>query len=74
MVNIRKRGNVYKHCFEAETINGKRKQIIKSGFKTKREALIAGQTAYVMNLKKEWLFLLLFIHKESSYFLQLNLS
>ena len=46
MINIRKRGSVYQYQFEAEPINGKRKQITKSGFKTKNEALIAGQKAY----------------------------
>ena len=46
MINIRKRGNVYQYCFEAGKVNGKRKQITKSGFKTKNEAYIAGQQAY----------------------------
>lgn len=46
MINIRKRGNVYQYCFEAGTVNGKRKQITKSGFKTKSEAYTAGQKAY----------------------------
>lgn len=46
MINIRKRGKVYQYCFEAEKVNGKRKQITKSGFKTKNEAYIAGQKAY----------------------------
>lgn len=46
MINIRKRGNVYQYCFEAGKVNGKRKQITKSGFKTKNEAYIAGQKAY----------------------------
>ncbi len=46
MINIRKRGNVYQYCFEAGKVNGKRKQITKSGFRTKREALLAGQKAY----------------------------
>ena len=40
MINIRKRGNVYQYCFEAGKVNGKRKQITKSGFKTKNEAYI----------------------------------
>ena len=31
MINIRKRGNVYQYCFEAGKVNGKRKQITKSG-------------------------------------------
>lgn len=46
MINIRKRGKVYQYCFEAGKVNGKRKQITKSGFKTKSEAYIAGQKAY----------------------------
>ena len=46
MINIRKRGKVYQYCFEAGDVNGKRKQITKSGFKTKNEAYIAGQKAY----------------------------
>lgn len=46
MINIRKRGNVYQYSFEAEKVNGKRKQISKSGFRTKNEALIAGQKKY----------------------------
>ena len=41
MINIRKRGNVYQYGFEI-----KRKQMTKSGFKTKNEAYIAGQKAY----------------------------
>ena len=46
VINIRKRGNVYQYCFEAGKVNGKRKQITKSGFKTKNEAFVAGQKAY----------------------------
>lgn len=46
MISIKKRGNVYQYCFEAGKVNGKRKQITKSGFKTKNEAYIAGQKAY----------------------------
>ncbi len=46
MISIRKRGNVYQYCLEAGKVNGKRKQITKSGFKTKNEAYIAGQKAY----------------------------
>ena len=46
MINIRKRGKVYQYCFEAGKVNGKRKQITKSGFKTKNEAFVAGQKAY----------------------------
>ena len=46
MISIRKRGKVYQYCFEAGKVNGKRKQITKSGFKTKNEAFVAGQKAY----------------------------
>ena len=46
MISIKKRGKNYQYCFEAGKINGKRKQITKCGFKTKKEALIAGQIAY----------------------------
>ena len=46
MISIRKRGNTYQYCFEAGKVNGKRKQITKCGFKTKKEAYIAGQKAY----------------------------
>lgn len=57
MINIRKRGNVYQYCFEVAKVNGKRKQITKSGFRTKNEALIAGQQKYNEyingNIKKE---------------------
>ncbi len=44
-INIRKRGNVYQYSFEIAKIGGKRKQITKSGFRTKNEAYIAGQKA-----------------------------
>ncbi len=46
MINIRKRNNLYEYRFEAGKVNGKRKQISKCGFKTKKEAYIAGQRAY----------------------------
>ena len=46
MISIRKRGNVYQYCFDVGKVNGKRKQITKSGFRTKNEAYIAGQKAY----------------------------
>lgn len=45
-VNITKRGNVYQYQFEAGKINGKRKRINKSGFRTKKEAEEAGAKAY----------------------------
>ena len=46
MINVRKRGKVYQYQFEIGKINGKRKFINKSGFRTKREAYLAGQMAY----------------------------
>ncbi len=46
MITIRKRNNLYEYRFEAGKVNGKRKQITKSGFKTKRDAYLAGQRAY----------------------------
>lgn len=45
-VNVRKRGNTYQYYFEAASVNGKRKQISKSGFRTKTEALEEGNIAY----------------------------
>lgn len=45
-INIKKRGKVYQYCFEAAKVNSKRKQITKSGFRTKNEAYVAGQKAY----------------------------
>ena len=35
MVNVRKRGKVYEYRFEIASIDGTRKWITKSGFKTK---------------------------------------
>lgn len=46
MITIWKRNNLYKYIFKAGKVNGKRKQITKSGFKTKNEAYTAGQKAY----------------------------
>lgn len=45
-INIRKRGKVYQYQFEIAPVGGKRKQITKSGFKTKLEAQEAGTQAY----------------------------
>lgn len=45
-VNIQKRGNVYQYKFEIASIDGKRKFLNKSGFKTKAEAIEAGYKAY----------------------------
>lgn len=44
-INTRKRGNKWEYRFEAAKIDGKRKQISKGGFKTKKEALEAGTKA-----------------------------
>lgn len=44
-INIRKRGQKWQYQFEAAKIEGKRKQITKSGFNTKKEALEAGVKA-----------------------------
>ena len=44
-VNTRKRGQTWQYQFEAAAIDGKRKQITKSGFRTKKEALEAGTMA-----------------------------
>ena len=46
MINVRKRGKVYQYQFETARVNGKRKQISKSGFRTKNEAYIEGAKAY----------------------------
>ena len=45
-VNIKKRGNVYQYKFEIAPVNGKRKFLNKSGFRTKAEAIEAGTLAY----------------------------
>ena len=42
----RKKGIGYQYYFQAVKVNGKRKQITKSGFKTKNESFAAGQKAY----------------------------
>ena len=44
-VNVRKRGDKWEYRFEAAKIEGKRKHISKSGFRTKKEALEAGNLA-----------------------------
>ncbi|MBZ9692431.1 site-specific integrase [Clostridium sp. M14] len=41
-INVRKRGQKWQYQFEAANIDGQRKQITKSGFRTKKEALEAG--------------------------------
>lgn len=44
-VKARKRGDKWEYRFEGPKVNGKRKQISKSGFRTKKEALEAGTRA-----------------------------
>ena len=46
MVSTRKRVNRYQYCLDIGTIHEKRKQLTNRGFKTKNEALIAGQKEY----------------------------
>lgn len=38
MINVRKRENFYQYQFEVAPVDGKRKQVTKSGFKTKAKA------------------------------------
>lgn len=45
-VNVRKRGKTYQYYFEIAPVAGKRKQICKSGFKTKADAQEEGNIAY----------------------------
>lgn len=45
VVNTRKRGKYWEYRFEIAKINGKRRQISKSGFKTKKEASEEGNKA-----------------------------
>ena len=67
-INIRKRGNVYQYAFEVGKVNGKRKQITKSGFRTKAEAQASGTKAYNDYLNTG----LTFKEKEISYSEYLN--
>jgi len=46
MVNVRECGRVYECLIEITSIDGTRKWITKSGFKTKQEALQVGAIAY----------------------------
>lgn len=46
MVSVRRRGKVYQYQYDIAPINGKRKRVTKSGFKTKVEAEKAGTIAY----------------------------
>lgn len=45
-VTVQKRGKYYQYKFEIAKVDGKRKFLSKSGFKTKNEALMAGMKAY----------------------------
>lgn len=45
-VNVRKRGNYWSWRFEGAIVDGKRQQPSKSGYRTKKEAEIAGNQAY----------------------------
>ena len=45
-VRVMKRGKVYQYQFEIAPVNGTRKYINKSGFRTKAEAIEAGNIAY----------------------------
>ena len=49
MVNVRKRGNVYEYDFDVAKIEGKRKRVSKSGFKTKSDQII-GQIIIVQSI------------------------
>lgn len=44
-VSTRKRGDRWQYYFEGAKVNGKRKQIVRSGFKTKKEAYAEGVKA-----------------------------
>lgn len=46
MVSVRKRGKVYEYRFETASVDGTRKWIKKSGFRTKQEALNQGALDY----------------------------
>lgn len=45
-LNVIKRGKVWQYRFEGASINGQRRQYSKSGFRTKKEAELAGLSAY----------------------------
>ena len=46
MASVRKRGKVYEYRFETASVDGTRKWITKSGFRTKQEALNQGALDY----------------------------
>ena len=50
-VSVSKRGNYWQYRFYTVVVNGVRKQISKSGFRTKKEALEAGNEALANYLK-----------------------
>ena len=45
-VTARKRGSKWEYRFEGISVDGKRKQYSKSGFRTKKEAMTAGTEAF----------------------------
>ena len=45
-IRVMKRGKVYQYQFEIAPVNGTRKYVNKSGFRTKAEAIEAGNIAY----------------------------
>ena len=51
MASVRKRGKVYEYRFETASVDGTRKWITKSGFRTKQEALNQGALDCNFNLK-----------------------
>ena len=52
-VNVQKRGKVFQYKFEIVPINGKRKFINRSGFKTRSEAEKAGIKAYKKYIREK---------------------
>ena len=46
MSNVRKRGKGVQYYFEIAPVNGKRRQMVKSGFKPRNEAYDEGVKAY----------------------------
>ena len=50
MISLRKRGKVYQYCFESGKVNGKRKQITKSGFRTKNKKLYKKSIVFLVFL------------------------
>ncbi len=45
-VTARKRGSTWEYRFECARVGGKRKQVSRGGYKTKKEAVEAGTKAY----------------------------